>query len=141
MSRTGSWHTVSRRSLRAAHCGHSYTPWSVAPNRESISIPIIPAATIHAADRGAMSLGSKILATPAIAPAPANPPPIPRSEIPPDVPLGTGRPVVSSRGGVGENAPISVAQVSAAAAASAPAATVHCPHSAATAATPPLAIT
>src|SRR2546422_4002185 len=62
-----------------------------------------------------------------------------RSLIPPDVPRDTRSPVVISRGGHGENEPISVAQVSALAAARAPAAAGQAPASAARAATPPFA--
>src|SRR5437763_13505265 len=73
--------------------------------------------------------------------APATPPADPSAVIPPEAPLVTRAPLVISRGGNGENDPISVAQVSAVAAASAPVATDHAPLSAATAATPPFATT
>src|SRR2546428_5493988 len=73
--------------------------------------------------------------------APATPPAVPSAVIPPDAPRVTRAAVVISRGANGEKAPSSVAQVSAAAAASAPAATDQAPHSAATAATPPFATT
>jgi len=73
--------------------------------------------------------------------APTRPPAVPSGVIPPDTPRGTARRLVIRRGGVGENAPISVAQVSAVAAASAPANAGQLPASAASAATPPFATT
>src|SRR5690242_19203730 len=99
-------------------------------------MPATPAAatTSHGA-------GPSAAASVAIITAPAMPPAVPRVVIPPDVPAGTGAPVVRSRGGMGENAPISVAQVSAVAAARAPANAGQPPAIAATAATPPLART
>lgn len=54
--------------------------------------------------------------------APANPANEPAHDTPPDVPVGTSRPVVMSRGGCAASVPISVAQVSAVDAAIAPAA-------------------
>src|SRR5262245_3120497 len=74
-------------------------------------------------------------------PAPAIPPAVPSSVIPPSVPAATVVQFVIKRGGVGEWLPISVAQVSALAAASAPANQAQLPISAAKAATPPLAMT
>ena len=73
--------------------------------------------------------------------APSTPPAVPGGVMPPDAPRGTGTQLVMSRGGVGEKTPISVAQVSAVAAARPPAKTGHQPARAATAATPPLANT
>src|SRR2546426_6374651 len=73
--------------------------------------------------------------------APATPPAVPSAVIPPEAPRVTRAPVVIRRGANGEKAPSSVAQVSAAAAASAPAVTDQAPHSAASAATPPFAMT
>src|SRR3989475_467292 len=141
MRRTGWWHTVFPRSNRAPHSGHSCLPCTVAPSSESATIPATPAPAISAADPGAAPWGRKASASRAIITAPAAPPSEPKTVIPPDVPRGTCRPLVMSRGAKGEKAPISVAQVSAAAAASAPAAIGHALNSAATAATPPFAST
>src|SRR2546422_2689134 len=140
ISRSGAWHTVSRRSERAPHPGHSYSPCRVAPSSESASVPATPAPT-RTADPGAAPRGSTTKARAAIAIAPATPPAVPSAVIPPDAPRVTGSQVVKSRGGTGENEPISVAQVSAAAAAIAPAAAGQEPARAAAAATPPFAST
>src|SRR5207237_3600671 len=139
--RTGSWQTVFPRSKRASHAGHRYLPWSVAPSSESTNIPATPAPATSAADPGAVPRGVSTRANQAMTTAPATPPSVPSAVIPPDVPRVTRRPEVRRRGGMGESAPISVAHVSAAAAAIAPAAADHAPNSAATAATPPLAST
>src|SRR5207302_1908005 len=141
VSRTGSWHTVSPRSNRASHAGHWYLPWRVAPSSESTTIPDTPAPATSAADPGAVPRGVRAWANQAMVTAPATPPSVPRAVMPPDVPRVTRRPDVMRRGAKGEKAPISVAHVSAAAAAIAPAAAVHAPSSAATVATPPLATT
>src|SRR5207248_8666653 len=140
VSRTGSWHTVSPRSNHASHAGHWYLPWRVAPSSESASIPATPA-PVRVANPGATPRGARACASHAITSAPATAPIVPRAVMPPDVPRVTRRPDVMRRGAKGEKAPISVAQVSAAAAAIAPAAAVHAPSSAATVATPPLATT
>src|SRR5207302_312240 len=137
---TSSWQTVFARSKRASHAGHWYLPWSVAPSSESASMPATPA-PVTVANPGAAHRGPNTWASQAIVAAPATPPSVPSAVIPPDVPRVTRRPDVMRRGGKGENAPISVAHVSAAAAAIAPAAAAHAPNSAATAATPPLAST
>src|SRR5437879_1092828 len=140
VSRTGSWHTVFPRSKRASQAGHSYLPCSVAPSRESASMPAKPALT-RVANPGATPRGASETTSPAISVAPATPPSVPSAVIPPEVPRVTRRQDVTRRGGRGEKAPISVAQVSAAAAATAPAAADHDPSSAAIAATPPFAST
>src|SRR2546429_4388257 len=140
VSRTSSWQTVFARSKRASHAGHWYLPWSVAPSSESASMPATPA-PVTVANPGAAPRGPNTWASQAIVAAPATPPRVPSAVIPPDVPRVTRRPDVMRRGGKGANAPISVAHVSAAAAAIAPAAAVHAPSSAATVATPPLATT
>src|ERR1043166_6862148 len=69
------------------------------------------------------------------------PPTVPTSVIPPSVPADTRAQLVISRGGVGEWVPISVAHVSAFAAASAPANHSQLPARAARAAMPPFAMT
>src|SRR5437667_5077583 len=88
-----------------------------------------------------MPRGSSNTASAAITSAPTTPPAVPLAVIPPDAPRLTRAPVVMRRGANGEKAPSSVAQGSAAAAASAPGATHQAPNSAATAATPPFAMT
>src|SRR6266581_985215 len=100
-SRTGSWHTVLPRSNRASHAGHSYLPCSVAPKRESASIPATPAA-VSVTNPGAMPRGAKAAVNPAISAAPATPPSVPRAVIPPEVPRVTLTPEVMRRGGKGE---------------------------------------
>src|SRR6267142_784369 len=126
---------------------HRTAPCTVAPNTESSSMPMIPAAaTIGAiqpwwADPGPMARRSSNTVNAAISPAPTTPPAVPRSVIPPSVPAGTGVPLVIRRGGVRECLPISLAQVSAVAAAIAPANPAQLPAKAASAATPPLAST
>src|SRR5439155_8646189 len=140
ISRSGAWHTVSRRSERAPHPGHSYSPCKVAPSSESAAIPAKPAPT-KTADPGATPRGPTAKASAAIATAPATPPAVPSAVIPPDAPRVTRSHVVTSRGATGEHEPISVAQVSAVAAAIAPAAAGQEPARAAAAATPPFAST
>src|SRR5258708_39649867 len=85
--------------------------------------------------------GPSVVASVAISSPPPTPPAVPSTVIPPDVPAGPGAPVVPSRGATGENAPISVAQVSAVAAARAPANAGQPPANAAAAAAPPFART
>src|SRR6266566_9800990 len=120
----------------ASLSNHLTAPCTVAPSSESNSIPRTPATTTATA-----TLGSNRKANAAIKAAPAIPPTVPTSVIPPSVPAGTGLPVVISRGGLREYRPISVAHVSAVAAASAPANAAQLPASAASAATPPFAKT
>src|SRR5207253_8755065 len=96
-------------------------------------------APVRVTKPGAAPRGANTYANQAMVTAPATPPSVPRAVMPPEVPRATRRPEVRSRGGKGEKAPISVAHVSAAAAAMAPAAAVHAPSSAASVATPPLA--
>src|SRR5882762_2998979 len=139
-SRTGSWHTVLPRSNRASHAGHSYLPCSVAPKTESASMPATPAAT-SVTNPGAMPRGERPCVSPAMTAAPATPPSVSNAVMTPDVPRVTLFPEVMRRGANGEYAPISVAHVSAAAAAMAPAAPAHEPSNAASRATPPLAST
>src|SRR5712691_1997573 len=100
-SRTGSWHTVLPRSNRASQAGHSYLPCSVAPRRESASIPATPAA-VSVTNPGAMPRGAKAAVNPEIRAAPATPPSVPRAVIPPEVPRVTLPPEVMRRGGNGE---------------------------------------
>src|ERR1041385_8368671 len=111
-------------------------PCSVAPSSESSSNPKPPAAVSVMKARFPTRYE-----TPAMNAAPANPPSVPTSVIPPSVPAGTRLQVVISLGSVDERPPISVAQVSAFAVASAPANQVQLPDKAASAATPPLAMT
>src|SRR5207302_1129107 len=87
-SRTGSWHTVLPRSNRASQAGHSYLPCSVAPRKESASIPATPAA-VSVTNPGAMPRGAKAAVNPEISAAPATPPSVPRAVIPPEVPRVT----------------------------------------------------
>ena len=115
---------------------HRTFPCTVAPSRESTSMPTTPARAMVNAPRCPNPYDS-----PAINPAPAIPPVVPRSDTPPSVPVGTGFPVVINRGGVLECLPISVAHVSAVAAANAPANNTQAPATAASAATPPFART
>src|SRR5947208_2571919 len=142
-SRIGSWHTVSPRSDRASHLGHAYIPCTVAPRTESATMPNTPAAVPVANPAAMLTVprGATSCASPAMSAAPTTPPADPSTVIPPEVPRDTSAPVVISRGGTREKDPISVAQVSAVAAAKAPVATAHMPASAASAATPPLATT
>src|SRR5947208_3616853 len=100
-SRTGSWHTVLPRSNRASQAGHSYLPCSVAPRKESASIPATPAA-VSVTNPGAMPRGAKAAVNPEISAAPATPPSVPRAVIPPEVPRVTLPPEVMRRGGKGE---------------------------------------
>src|SRR5437870_277992 len=100
-SRTGSWHTVLPRSNRASQAGHSYLPCSVAPRKESASIPATPAA-VSVTNPGAMPRGAKAAVNPEISAAPATPPSVPRTVIPPEVPRVTLPPEVMRRGGKGE---------------------------------------
>src|SRR2546426_5379104 len=100
-SRTGSWHTVMPRSNRASQAGHSYLPCSVAPRKESASIPATPAA-VSVTNPGAMPRGAKAAVNPEISAAPATPPSVPRAVIPPEVPRVTLPPEVMRRGGKGE---------------------------------------
>src|SRR6267143_1115848 len=116
---------------------HRTFPCTVAPSRESASMPTMPATATPAVNQP----GCANPASTAINPAPATPPIVPRSVIPPSVPAETERPLVIRRGGVRECLPISLAQVSAVAAARAPANPGQLPASAARAATPPFART
>src|SRR2546427_12290271 len=101
----------------------------------------MPALAMTPAAPWPMARGFSAHASSAIAHAPTTPPTVPNTDIAPEVPLGACRPVVSRRGSVGENAPISVAQVAAVGAGGAAAAIDQRPHSAAAAATPPVATT
>src|SRR5712692_4370395 len=97
---------------------------------ESASIPATPATT-RTPNSGARPELHVRVARAAIPTAPTTPPAVPRTVIPPELPRGTRAQVVMTRGGKGENAPISVAHVSAVAAASAPAAALQDPNRAA----------
>lgn len=117
---------------------------SVAPSSESSSMPDTPARVTIAAPRASVSPVAHAVA--AMTAAPSRPPEVPRTVMPPEVPGATFAPLVMSRGGVALRPPISVDQVSAAAAATAPAnATTNAGWSPASnahpAATPPLAKT
>src|ERR1700678_3112717 len=129
-------------SQARSHCGHQRRACNAAPIAESASDPAMPAKTTGA--NGATPVADAHNATTA---APAIEAPVPAAVIPPDKPVATRRNVKIERGGWEDNTPISVAHVSAAAAANAPAkaaanAALPCDaNSAQTAATPPLANT
>jgi hypothetical protein len=114
-------------------------PCAVAPRSESISMPATPATATTAPSLS--PCGPTIQVKPPMTAAPSTPPAVPKKVIPPLAPVATEAPVVMRRGGAEERVPISVAHVSAAAAASAPANAGQDPSSAATAATPPFATT
>src|SRR5687768_2451272 len=113
-------HMCRTRSVATAHPSHQLRACTVAPRRESAVVPAIPPATAPATAPSGHPL---IHASNATNAAPASPPALPSNVTPPDVPVGSGRPVVIDRGELSARVPISVAHVSAAAAARAPAPT------------------
>src|SRR5262249_11310485 len=110
-----SWRT---RSVATPHASHHRRVCAFAPITESASAPTIPPTT---AARAVSRDHPMAVETAATNMAPASAPRLPITVTPPDVPTGTARPDRIERGTPPNRVPISVAQVSAAEAASAPA--------------------
>ncbi|MDB4882198.1 MAG: hypothetical protein JWL95_964 [Gemmatimonadetes bacterium] len=108
----------TRCSDARSQAAHQRRSCSVAPSNESPMAPATPAAMT----RVRSLVRSSAAATPATNAAPAIMASVPTTVTPPELPGGTGRVVSSERGVPPYSVPISVAQVSAAAAARAPSA-------------------
>src|SRR3954453_9785051 len=98
--------------MRALHSEQQYRAWADAPSSESAIAPSTPANATGAISR-LSPIDVATINAPPIAPS------VPMLVTPPDSPASTGCPDVMSRGVPPQRSPISVAQVSAAATASA----------------------
>ena len=109
-------HEWIRRSVSRAHESHQYRACAVAPSTESTTLPVM--APTHAA--AATAIGHPTASATAAENTPASAVAAsPRTVTPPEVPGATTSMVQADRGDVPDREPISVAQVSAAEAASA----------------------